>query len=1013
MLIVACITAFPTAAFAQAAIAGSVKDPSGALLSGVAVVASSAALIEKARTTVTDHRGRYRIESLPLGTYSVRFTLAGWQSSQREGIELAGSLTTIVDATLAAGTVTDSITVAGLFPAVDTHHAGRETTLSGEVVSSIPTARSYNALVALVPGVTTTANDTVTAPATASFPIYGGRTNEGRLTLNGLNIGSPPAGNSAASYGADIGHAAEVTISRPDALGEVETGGLVIDIVQRSGGNTTHGSFLAGGTGRRLQSDNLTEALKEQGVTATPLSKVYDFSASVGGAIVQNRLWYFADARSGGSTKESPNVFYNLNAGDAAKWLYAPNNGHRAYSDRTYENVSGRLTWQVTPRNRLGGFWDAEALCRTCTGATPGLSEPQSVSPEAVGVLGRRLDVTQASWSSSLTTRLFLEVGFGGTFFGVGNFERRPNPTRDLIRVTEQCSNGCAANGNIPGLVYRSQDFSVAHAGSYLWQESVSFVTGPHSLKIGHQHTFMTDDRVWETNSQNLTYRFNNGIPNQLTQSISPWVNDARAAWDAVFIQDQWRLSRLTVQGALRFDLARSWFPAQTEGPSRFLPNAISIPATRGVDSYKDLTPRMGVAYDVFGNGRTALRMSVGRYLEGAGVAGIYATSNPTLRLPQTTSVFGTAGVTRAWTDANQNFVPDCDLANPAAQDLRTSGGDMCGVLSNADFGKNILTNTFDPAILSGWGVRPSDWTSGLSIQQQIRSRSSVEVAYSRRQYHGFFVADNRSVQPSDLTPFTIIAPADARLPGGGGYAVSGLYDVVPAKAGQVDNVITDSSRYGSWQQHFQGVDVTAHIRVRNNVTVVGGTSTGQTIADSCDVREHLPEFSTATTGSSAFGPGPTGSAVTPLSPYCRVAFGILTQWRGLFTYAVPKLDVELAGTFQNKPGPMLAANYAATNADVAPSLGRPLSGNAANVTVNLVPPGTMYGDRINQFDFRASKTLKLGRSRTRFAVEIYNTLNSSTVLTYNNGFVPGGTWLQPLTLLTPRFFKLGAEVTF
>jgi len=352
-------------------------------------------------------------------------------------------------------------------------------------------------------------------------------------------------------------------------------------------------------------------------------------------------------------------------------------------------------------------------------------------------------------------------------------------------------------------------------------------------------------------------------------------------------------------------------------------------------------------------------------------------------------------------------------LMNPGAQDLRSSGGDVCGVLSNTNFGKNILTNNFDPSILNGWGIRPSDWTSGLSLQQQIRSRSSVEIAYTRRQYRGFFVVDNLSIQPSDLTPFTIAAPMDARLPGGGGYAVSGLYDVVPDKAGQVDNFVTDSARYGSWYQYFQGIDLTVNVQARNGFTLMGGTSTGQTVADSCDVRAHLPEFSTATTGSTAFGPGLTGSAVTPLSPYCRVAFGILTQVRGLFTYVLPKIDVELTGTFQNKPGAMLAANYAATNADVAPSLGRPLSGNAANVTVNLVRPGTMYGDRANQLDFRATKILKVGRSRTRLGVEIYNILNSSAVLTYNSTFVPGGTWLQPLTLLTPRFFKLGAELTF
>ncbi len=215
------------------------------------------------------------------------------------------------------------------------------------------------------------------------------------------------------------------------------------------------------------------------------------------------------------------------------------------------------------------------------------------------------------------------------------------------------------------------------------------------------------------------------------------------------------RDGRLTLLGAVRFDRARSWFPAQQEGPSRFLPTPIVIPETRGVDSYKDITPRMGAAYDVFGNGRTALKMELGRYLEGAGVTGNYANTNPTLRLPQTTMVFGTAGVTRAWIDENQNFVPDCDLLNPDAQDLRARGGDLCGVLSNVNFGKNVLTNSFDPAILSGWGIRPSEWSLGVSFEHQILPRASVLVAYRHRWFNGFFVADNRSLQPSDLTPFS------------------------------------------------------------------------------------------------------------------------------------------------------------------------------------------------------------------------------------------------------------------
>ena len=1012
LAIAVAIVLIPTAVLAQTAITGTVLDSSGASVPGVVVETTSPELIEKVRTATTDEDGRYRIENLRPGIYSVRFERTGMAGVLRDGIELTGSFTATVDATLEVGPLADTITVTAETSPLDVHGAKLELTLSAGTIRSLPTARSYNALLVLIPGVLTTTNDTVTGTATTAFPIHGGRANEGRLLLDGLNIGSPPSGNSATSYGFDVGQAQEVTFTTTGALGESETAGLVMNIVPKAGGNSVHGMLFASGSGETFQSNNVTHELVAQGVmAATPFTKVYDVSGALGGPILEDRLWYFVNGRTGGSTRESTNVFYNLNSGAESEWRYAPDYSRPEYSDRKYENASGRLTWQATPRNKITAFWDAQALCRRCTGATPGLMDPARVSPEAVGVLGRRLDVTQVTWSTPITNRLFVEAGYGGTYFGVGNFEREPNPTRDLIRVAEQCANGCAANGNIPGLVYRSQDFSDAHAGSYLWKGSLAYVTGTHSVKVGYQHTLMTDDRTWLTNDQNLTYRVNNGEPNQLTQSISPWVNIARAAWDGLFVQEQWTHHRLTLQGALRFDRASSWFPAQQEGPSTFLPTPIVIPETRGIDSYQDITPRIGVAYDLFGNGTTVLKTSIGRYLEAAGVSGNYANTNPTLRMPQTTSIFGTAGVTRAWTDANHDWVPDCDLLNPAAQDRRAVGGDLCGVMSNTNFGENILTNNFDPSILDGWGVRPSDWNLGVSIQQQIGARASVDVTYIRRTYRGYSVADNLALQSSDLTPFSIVAPLDPRLPGGGGYSVSGLYDVVPGKAGQVDNLVTDSSRYGDWYQYFNGVDVTVNARIGRSLTLVGGTSTGQTVADNCDVRANLPELATTTTGTSAFGAGLVTSAVTTTSPYCHVAFGTLTQVRGLSSYMIPKIGVQLAATFQSKPGALLAANYAVPNSLVVPSLGRDLSGNAPNVTVNLVAPGTMYGDRINELDFRVAKLLTFGRSRTFVALEVYNLLNSSAVLTYNNTFVPGGTWLQPLTILTPRFFKISAEI--
>ena len=1001
----------PCGAYAQA-IAGLVHDASGAALPDVVVQAESSALIEKVRTVVTDGSGQYRIEDLRPGIYTITFVRAGFSPHVREGVQISSAFTASVNARLAPGPLAETIIVTAATPAVDVRSAGAATTLRRETVKALPTVRSYNALVTLIPGVVTSANDVVTGTTTTQFPIHGGRSNEGRLALDGVAVGGASS-NSPTSYVVDVGATEEVTFAAAGGMGETDSGGLVMNLVPKTGGNSTHGSLFVSGTGEKLHSDNLTPALKNQGVTAaSPLSKVYDVSGTIGGPIAQDRSWYFVTAHRGGSTTNSTNVYYNLNAGDPTKWLYAPDSSRIAYSDRLFENASARVTWQMSRRNKVSVFWDEQTLCRTCTGATPAGVDPPRVSPEAVGVFGRPLRVAQATWSAPLSNRLLVEAGFGSTYFGFGNFERNPNRTRDLIRVVEQCASGCTANGNIPGLAYRSQDFSDGHNASYLWKGSVSYVTGSHSVKVGYQRTLMTQDIIWTTNDQNLTYRFNNGAPNQLTQSISPWMNRSRTEWDAVFAQERWTHGRLTVQAAVRFDRAWSWFPAQQEGPSRFLPAPIIIPETPGVDSYKDITPRLGASYDLFGNGTTALKVHLGRYLEGAGTGGLYTSTNPTLRMPQTTSTLGTAGVTRAWSDANGNFVPDCDLLNPNAQDRRTSGADMCGVVSNTSFGQNVLTNNFDPTILNGWGVRPSDWSLDVSIQRQLLSRASATLAYSRRWFDGFTVADNLALQASDLTPFSVVAPADPRLPGGGGYVIPGLYDVAPDKAGQVSNRIADSSKYGRWYQYYNGLDATLNMRA-GGFTFAGGTSTGQTVADNCEVRAHLPELATTTAGASPFGPGLASSTVSPVSPYCHVAFGVKTQFRGLGSYELPGIGAQLSMTLQSKPGAMLTANYAVPNAAVASSLGRNLSGNAPNVTVNLVTPGARYGDRINQLDVRVAKILRHGRSRTMVALDMYNALNSSAGLTYNDAFVPGSSWPRPNTILTPRFFKITVETEF
>src|SRR6185503_12328687 len=259
----------PAVVWAQATITGTVKDTSGALLPGVTVEASSPALIEKVRTAVSDGTGQYRIEDLRPGIYTVNFTLTGFSAFRREGIELTGSFTATVNADMKVGALEETVTVTGESPIVDVQSARRQTVITSEVLRAIPTVRSYNALVGVVPGGVTNTND----------------------------VANPPGGNQPPGFSVDVGNSEEISFTTSGGLGESETGGMVMNVVPKTGGNTLHGSAFYSGSGKNLQADNSGGKV----AAPTPLTKVYDVNGAVGGPILKDRLWYFATARTQGS----------------------------------------------------------------------------------------------------------------------------------------------------------------------------------------------------------------------------------------------------------------------------------------------------------------------------------------------------------------------------------------------------------------------------------------------------------------------------------------------------------------------------------------------------------------------------------------------------------------------------------------------------------------------------------------------------------------------------------------
>jgi hypothetical protein len=347
-----------------------------------------------------------------------------------------------------------------------------------------------------------------------------------------------------------------------------------------------------------------------------------------------------------------------------------------------------------------------------------------------------------------------------------------------------------------------------------------------------------------------------------------------------------------------------------------------------------------------------------------------------------------------------------------------------CGPWSNQNFGKYVVSSTYDPKVLNGWNVREYSWDLSVGVQQQLAPRTSVEVTYVRRSWSNQVVTDNRAVSRADFDRFSITAPTDSRLPNGGGYRVDGLYEVKPEKFGLVDNFVTHAKNFGNGiTERYNGVDVNVNSRLRGGLQTQGGFSVYRNTRNECDVDAQVPESLTA-----------FGLFRTP-EQFCGISSGVLTSIGGLASYIVPKIDVLVSGTMQSRPYagsnfPGIAAQSLVANAllfnanfpgipanypSIVPSLGRPLSGGQAITFVNVVEPGTMYGDRINQVDLRVSKILRFGRSRTNVGVDLYNLFNTSATYQYFQNYDPTRpqVWLQPTSLVSARFAKLSVQVDF
>jgi hypothetical protein len=518
---------------------------------------------------------------------------------------------------------------------------------------------------------------------------------------------------------------------------------------------------------------------------------------------------------------------------------------------------------------------------------------------------------------------------------------------------------------------------------------TTSYITGSHAFKVGVQALSgqLPNNGSLLNNDFPIQYRLRNGVPVSLLQVASPATFETNVKLNlGLFAQDQWTIRRLTLNVGVRFDHLNAHSPASTRPASLFFPD-LQFPAAENLPNWKDVSPRLGAAYDLFGSGKTAVKAAVGRYVvtEGPGIA---AVRNPQAALAATT--------TRTWSDGNGNFFPDCDLRNNVANG-------ECGGVDNRNFGTTVFSTDYDPDLLNGWFKRAYNWQTNVTLQQELGRGVAFVAGYFRTWYGNITVTDNRAVGPSDFTPYCITVPVDARLPGGGGNELCGLYDINPDKFGLTDNFIrVDPGR----SETFNGVDLAVRARFGNGGLLNGGVSLGKT---------RINNLGDAAVHNCADAPNFVYYGNTQQRLFCvvdnrqdQVKVNVsYPLWRG----------IQAAAVYQNIPGNNILASLVLTNAQVAPALGRNLGacrGAAvcnATVTVPVVAPHSLREERGSQLDLRFSKTFRAGSSTIRPGFDIYNALNSNDVLGIVTTY--GAAWMRPGTILMGRLYKFNLLVNF
>jgi hypothetical protein len=982
----ACLVMLPAVAQAQSAIVGVVKDTSGAVLPGVTVEAASDALIEKTRSVVTDGGGQYRIVDLRPGTYSVTFSLEGFQSFKRDALDLPAQFTMSINADMKVGSLEETLTVTGDAPTVDVQTAVHTQVLNREAIDSIPTGRTIQGMGQLIVGVSLNLPDTGGARAMQQtyMSTHGMTTANNTVMIDGMIVNGLQSDGAVQSYFNDAMNQ-EVSYQTSGIGAETSSGGVRLNMIPREGGNRWNGDFKTAFRPHQWQGNNLTDAYRAQNLkTGNGIDRIIDATVAQGGPIMKDRLWFFASAR-----------YFSVNNFIADTQF---KDGSRGVDDQYIRSGLARVTWQVSSKWKLGVYQDEIDKYR-------GHDMQSKYEPETAAIqwFSPAYHTNQAKLTGTLTPRLLVEGGFSSNLEYYTNSYRpgveQPRGTAEWYANTNQ------TESDLGGWRRAAQGQNTQSPARYNWQASASYVTGSHNVKTGVQYQrgtfFHTVDangdlyQVYRSASTGIPY----SVPDSVVIRNTPLAKyGERLNYDVgIFVQDTFTMKRLTVTGGLRYE----WLNSQVEGTAspagRFVP-ARSFDPVKNVPNWSDPAPRLSAVYDLFGNSKTALKYSLNRYNQ-ARTTGIASSYNP----------FQSQTQSLAWTDLNNDGIAqgglsfNADGTRQTACVYKTAGCEI-------DF--STLPANFGIASPNEYGAYPRTWNleQGIEVQHELLPRLSLTGSWFYGSFHNLTRTVNQSwlytgsdpTQNPNYTPLTVYNPLTG-VPFTY-YARTAAAQALPTK--NLDTSDPDRTRvYNAYNVEFRA-------RLGKGSQIFGGFAFERQQETNCSAQDNpnyllfcddkqndIPfsrQFKIAGNYPLPWGIQLSGSFQTNQSP--SGTFGTTTASIATATYMSVTRGTTRYPT--NCPAPCPAG------AVILPTTFQP-----ATAAIPLVAANGSFLDRINQLDLKVQKTFKVNRFTVSPQFEVFNVNNSSAMISTVSQNVLSTSYHYANSIMQPRMMGVGAQV--